>query len=711
MRIKENLIDESLNWLNSFDFIGCMFPSSKRNSHYTRNNNKEVTMCNIKDGTYKIENLSFEELLSYDKNMLVVQFGSQPSKVVDIEGITIISERMLLALAFYESMNGDYFYDVMNKELHVDYKTVFENGSISSFCNFISYRENLYSCMNFIKNTLEMIVEDGITYDLMLECKVNSIYQDIFHRGFLFDIELMKNELNMIQNEVKVLVNYFKDKYLVHPDSIELKKEISNRDMKVLNLYKKLKKINSTFSLKKLTSNNKVKNKPYIACSYNQIGTRTMRISTKNINVLGLPKRLRQHLIPQPENVFVEADFHASQLVIIAGLANERWLLDAYENEEDIYIKLASYFFQRDTKLIQENERKAIKKIFFAFINGAGIKHINEILIGCNIYITMEELKTSMEWLKISIPNVIKLQKALKYKQNVTTLSGRRWNSHTIPVHWKRLSHIIQIIESEILLNAIIQIDEELKNHVGMRIYITKHDSITLEVVKENINASIEVLKLKMEEAVRIFFDISKIQINITVTPQIIEMENMNMKNKKSYLNEVNMMTLKNLRAQVKGKKNSAIKIVKPVAEEEYPALITDVNADDNIIRVDFKAFINQETFAHTARFNMSTKASYYYDRIVETLGDDDGNIIGKLCLVVFHENSNFLNIEVIEELTEEQLGIDMEKQENDVQDKVTRKLSNEDKLRRVSILEDEEDEEDEVEYDDEYEDGEEDEE
>lgn len=668
MKPNSTHLEEAVHWLESFAFIGVVFPITQKNYNPIFSDTEYVVMCNTQNLSKPIEKVLYKEFVAYKEPMYIIQMGDDAHKIISKKGSSTISARVLIELAFETPLDNTTFKWVMNKFLGINYDEVFNKSRLNDFNKLITQQEILYQCLRFVEEALAMIFEQGLTYDLMLQTKIFPIYEEIFRNGFLMDIKGMQNEYMMIENENRVMIQYFNDQYSTTPDDSSLYERLDADGIQILHRYQKNQLMLSKYPLNKLIRTRNGKKYPYLTCLYKQIGTRTLRLSTSQINIYGLPKRVFQHLIPNDGNVFVEADFHASELLIIANLACEEWLIQAYQQGNDIYNMFATSFFCKSEIDIQPKERKAIKKLFFAYINGARMTTLYDILKSLDIQISYDRMSLGLQHLKESIPKVITYLKSLRYKINVRTPSGRWWSEDDLPELKKRAAYIIQIVESEILFNAVLMVHEEVSQYEGMRIYLTKHDSITIEAPFKYVDEAKTILYNNMTKAVQVFFDMTYVQININVTPYIEEKENtiMNantnketMKNK--MMSNLNLSTLSNIKQQLKAqKKKTIITTVSPVPEEEYLAIIKDVifDKENNIVKVIFIVFIGDKTFTYQAKFNLSTNAVFYYESIVQLLGDEDGYIVGALCFVVFHKNQQYLNIEVIDAANEEELAV-----------------------------------------------------
>ena len=85
---------------------------------------------------------------------------------------------------------------------------------------------------------------------------------------------------------------------------------------------------------------------------FNTCGTQTGRFSSSgDINMQNIPshaKDVRMMFRPRDGYVIVGSDFSGQEMRILASVANDRAMIDAYENNQDIYAKVASLVYKND---------------------------------------------------------------------------------------------------------------------------------------------------------------------------------------------------------------------------------------------------------------------------------------------------------------------------------------------------------------------------
>lgn len=98
--------------------------------------------------------------------------------------------------------------------------------------------------------------------------------------------------------------------------------------------------------------------------------------SSDPLNCQNIPKKLRAMFVPAPGNVFVAADMSAVELRMIALLAKDQPLIDAFaafdaKTGPDVHIANACGVFRRKPEEIDDNLRNFIKRFVYALNYGA----------------------------------------------------------------------------------------------------------------------------------------------------------------------------------------------------------------------------------------------------------------------------------------------------------------------------------------------------
>lgn len=155
--------------------------------------------------------------------------------------------------------------------------------------------------------------------------------------------------------------------------------------------YKKLSKRTSSFGLEFL---NHVSPDSRIRFNLQQIGTSTGRMSCENPNVQQIPRdsEYRQCFTAPPGRTLIKADYSQIELRIAAKIANDRRMLNAYENKEDLHELTARLVL--GVHKVEKSDRQKAKALNFGLLYGMGATGLrNYAAANYNVDWTEEEAK------------------------------------------------------------------------------------------------------------------------------------------------------------------------------------------------------------------------------------------------------------------------------------------------------------------------------
>jgi DNA polymerase-1 len=165
--------------------------------------------------------------------------------------------------------------------------------------------------------------------------------------------------------------------------------------------------------------------------SFNQALTATGRLSSSEPNLQNIPirteegSRIREAFIPAEGNLLLSADYSQVELRILAHLAGEAVLRQAFEKGEDIHRRTASEIFGVFPETVTTEMRRQAKTINFGVIYGMGA-----FSLGKDLGIATREAQTFIDNYFARYPGIrafLENKKAeAREKSYVTTLLGRR---------------------------------------------------------------------------------------------------------------------------------------------------------------------------------------------------------------------------------------------------------------------------------------------
>lgn len=222
------------------------------------------------------------------------------------------------------------------------------------------------------------------------------------------------------------------------------------------------------------------------------IGTRTHRITTRNFNVQGLPKKVKQLILPtQFDKVFM-IDFKAFEPSVVAYLADDEHLKEYLNDSQGLYDVLL------DNLSLPAIHRKLVKRAFIgSFLFGGNFKSDKFKL---NQYISEDEWNKAMS----KFSNVIKLKEQISNKKTVKMPYGI---THDMKhCHGSSIMALyVQTASSYIFKNILWEVYQHQCNQKDFRIMLPIHDAIMIEC---NTNEVAERVRQLMEtSANRLFGD------------------------------------------------------------------------------------------------------------------------------------------------------------------------------------------------------------
>lgn len=281
----------------------------------------------------------------------------------------------------------------------------------------------------------------------------------------------------------------------------------------VLN-YRQLSKLKSTYidALPKLIDPKTGR----LHTTFNQTVTATGRLSSSDPNLQNIPIRrpegrlIRESFIAEPEYVFVDADYSQIELRVLAHLAREEALLDAFKKGVDVHAVTASGLFGKQPDRISSEERAVGKTVNFATIYGQSAFGLAR-----QLKISVGDAQRYIEGYFEKYPKVEKYRdEVLKIAAKngyVETLFGRRRFLPDIQssngmlrglAERMAFNTVFQGTAADIIKRAMLDIDRGLaKISNGARMLLQVHDELLFEVPGADAEKVRSFVKERMEAA------------------------------------------------------------------------------------------------------------------------------------------------------------------------------------------------------------------
>lgn len=278
--------------------------------------------------------------------------------------------------------------------------------------------------------------------------------------------------------------------------------------------YRQLSKLNSTYVVGLKNEINKDTGR--IHSNFNQTVTQTGRISSTEPNLQNIPVRtelgreMRKMFISKSGFSLVGADYSQIELRVLAHIAGDENMTEAFRSERDIHASTACRIFSCGESDITPAMRSAAKAINFGLIYGKG-----EFSLAKDLGISMKEAKDYIKDYLGSYPNVQKYMKDIvdfaHENGYVTTMFGRRRvitelasKNFQLRSFGERaaLNTPIQGSAADIIKLAMVKVYEKLKEkNLKSRLILQVHDELIVEAEDSEIEVVKEILKTEMENA------------------------------------------------------------------------------------------------------------------------------------------------------------------------------------------------------------------
>ena len=277
--------------------------------------------------------------------------------------------------------------------------------------------------------------------------------------------------------------------------------------------YRALTKLNSTYAQ---GLSDAISDDGRIHSHFLQTVTATGRISSAEPNLQNIPIRtqlgreLRKVFIPDSDSIFADADYSQIELRILAHLAGDDVLIDAFNSGKDIHSLTASKVFNVPIEEVTSSQRRAAKVVNFGIIYG-----MSSFSLGQDLEISRKEAEKYIKEYFEGYPKIKAyldscVENATKNGYSLTSFLRRR------PIPELKASQFMQReFGKRVAMNAPIQgtaadimkisminvRDSLIKNNLKSRILIQVHDELLLEVKKDEKEKACQILKEEMENA------------------------------------------------------------------------------------------------------------------------------------------------------------------------------------------------------------------
>ncbi len=255
-----------------------------------------------------------------------------------------------------------------------------------------------------------------------------------------------------------------------------------------------------------------------IHTTFNQVGTATGRLSSEEPNLQNLParsdwgKRIRSGFVSGKNKLFLSLDYSQIELRVAASLSNDKKMIEAFRNGQDIHTITASEINNVEVDKVTKKMRQDAKTLNFGILYGMGVRAFSQ-TAGVSVSEAkkfIEEYFKNFEAIKVWQEEILNFARKNGF---VETISGRkRWldditsSNQRVRAMAERMAinFPAQGLSADIIKTAMIKIsdfiiDNNLSNNISMLLQV--HDELVFEVDEGIIDKEENDLKKIMESA------------------------------------------------------------------------------------------------------------------------------------------------------------------------------------------------------------------
>jgi len=283
--------------------------------------------------------------------------------------------------------------------------------------------------------------------------------------------------------------------------------------VKLILEYRSLAKLKSTYCdglLKVIQTDGR------IHTSFNQVETRTGRISSLEPNLQNIPIRtelgreMRRFFVAESGSTLIDADYSQIELRVLAALANDENMINAFNNGEDIHKTTAAQVFNLPPEMVTPLLRSRAKAVNFGIVYGIGAFSLAK-----DIGVSVKEAKDYINGYLHHFSGVAeymdKMIETAKDNGYAETLFHRRRylpelasSNHMMRAFGERVARNmpIQGTAADIIKIAMIRVCESLeKENMKSRLILQVHDELIVESPADEAEKALQIVTREMENA------------------------------------------------------------------------------------------------------------------------------------------------------------------------------------------------------------------
>ncbi len=352
-------------------------------------------------------------------------------------------------------------------------------------------------------------------YGKMLSMQINALEAEIYESaGVKFNINSPKQLGKVLFEDLGLpCKKKTKSGYSTNAEVLESLK-YDHPVVEMVLQYRTLSKLNSTYCeglLKVIEDDGRIHS------SFNQTETRTGRISSTEPNLQNIPVRtelgreMRRFFCAKDGWMLVDADYSQIELRVLAHISQDKNMIEAFKNNEDIHAITASQVFGMPLDMVTPIMRSRAKAVNFGIVYGIGAFSLAK-----DIGVSNKEASSYIKNYLAHYSGVDEYMKSVveraKRDGYVETMFGRRRylpelssSKHTLRAFGERVARNmpIQGTAADIIKIAMIKVNERIKKEgLKARLILQVHDELIVEAPQDESMRVAMLLQEEMENAV-----------------------------------------------------------------------------------------------------------------------------------------------------------------------------------------------------------------
>ena len=252
---------------------------------------------------------------------------------------------------------------------------------------------------------------------------------------------------------------------------------------------------------------------------FTQTVTVTGRLSSTEPNLQNIPTRtelgreIRKMFVAKDGYVLVDADYSQIELRVLAHIANDETMINAFRNNEDIHAVTASQVLGIPLEDVTKEQRSSAKAVNFGIVYGIG-----EFSLAQDLHISVKEAKAYIESYLEKYHGVRNYMESIKEQAKkdgyVKTMLNRiryipelKSPNYNIRQFGERvaLNTPIQGTAADIIKLAMVRVDNRLINEgLKSKLILQVHDELIVEAHKDEVDKVKQILSEEMQGAMKL---------------------------------------------------------------------------------------------------------------------------------------------------------------------------------------------------------------